>query len=992
MHGRGVFHRDIKPENVFLTGTDGGSLVAKLVDFGLSLAELAPAEARTSTGVTVGTPEYMAPERIAGSDGDLRSDVYALGVVLFELVTLRLPFVGEMRSIEYAHLSFRPPRPSRFAALPDALESVILRCLAKEPAERFPDAGALHAAFTDGFAGGGFERESPSMAGGQNTTLSSTRQQAALIFLHHARASAIDFQAVLQPFGGQLAHFSAASGVCAFTHNAGEHPAERALAAAEALQAAGLTSRLIVDVDVVTVKARSDGVPRISSPLFTQASRFPREVDPQAVLLTSAARETLPGLPGQSVPGRPDHFVLLRRTSGSPAEALPPITGEAAGLLFGRDQDLQALAAEAGRALADKRPRVATALAEQGLGKTRLLVELARRLRAEHPGAEVIHLSAREGTGQDADEGLAELLRRAFNLPMDLRPDRGYELLVEYLGERTEAAAAGLLLGWLAPDNPDVRSLRAAPGVLRANAARAGSEALRRLANRRPVMVLLDDAQRADAALLDALEQATVAELPLWVCAFARPEFANSRPSWGQRAAHAQVRRLGPLDRGSAVGLCRHLLEPVSHVPEPVLDRLVDRTEGIPVLIHGLIRELRREGLVREQAGKVWVVDTDVLDRLSDSPLTQWLASRELDELPAELAGHARLLSLLLPEIAADEVEGVLGAMDVDLLDAFPLDARVGTERLRQSGLLLGRGADRTAFRTEMMREAVARTVNEGLALRVHRAALAYYRAALLPDAARLPGLAWHAAAVGEKEQAAGAYLALAEAASDRHRYLEAELLYNRALAQLAESDQTGRLRALRGRGVMRYRLWRLEESLADLAQARELATARGDVATIADILVEEATALDWLFQYAQSRQRAEQARDLFRTGAPIALEARILLALGRSLNRFNEDLEAAKLLREAERLGRSLGDEGYEVRVIADLMLGFLLPFLGLTRESEERLSSVQALCEEKGDELHLAAMYQNRSCPLGLRERPRPVRGGQHQRAPACAPPRET
>jgi len=57
----------------------------------------------------------MAPEQIGGRDGDLRSDVYALGVMLFELCTLRLPFTGERREIEYAHLSFRPPRPSRLA-------------------------------------------------------------------------------------------------------------------------------------------------------------------------------------------------------------------------------------------------------------------------------------------------------------------------------------------------------------------------------------------------------------------------------------------------------------------------------------------------------------------------------------------------------------------------------------------------------------------------------------------------------------------------------------------------------------------------------------------------------------------------------------------------------------------------------------------------------------------------------------------------------------
>jgi eukaryotic-like serine/threonine-protein kinase len=206
--------------------------------------------------------------------------------------------------------------------------------------------------------------------------------------------------------------------------------------------------------------------------------------------------------------------------------------------------------------------------------------------------------------------------------------------------------------------------------------------------------------------------------------------------------------------------------------------------------------------------------------------------------------------------------------------------------------------------------------------------------------------------------------LLLAERARERHNYLEADLLYTRALAELDDAEDEGRQRAFKGRGIVRYRLARHDGSLADLAIARELAAKSGDVIAQADVMLDESMALDWLFEWHRSRELAERARKLVTRSAPPSLEARVLLALGRSFHRFNEDREAAQLLREAARLGEALGDEGYEVLVTANLLLGFLLPFIGLPDEAEERLNRTSALCEEKGDEFHLAAAWNNRSC----------------------------
>ena len=967
-HRQGVFHRDLKPENVFLVRDAGADPVAKLIDFGLTLTASMPATARTSAGMAIGTPEYMAPERIAGEDGDFRSDVYAVGVILFELLTLRPPFVGDLREVEYAHLSFRPPPPSRFAVVPEPLEQVILRSLSKDPARRFPSGLAFREAFAEALAATGLGGAAPAALTTRQGAISvASRQTAAVIFMEQIHPAVLEIQACVQPFGGLLAHLAGNRCVFAFTHRAGDHPGQRALAAAEALVAAGLARRLVVDVGSVAVRPRSDGPARVTSPMFSDAGRFPGANDPEGIVITAAAREILPLIACESAQGRADHFVLLSRTEQDLIKTIELTSRDAAGPIVGREEELRILFDEAGPALAERRPRIASVIGEQGMGKTRLRLELAHQMRAEMSEVEVIDLGAREAVGKATeDEVLAELLRRTLDLPRDPPAPAQHDSVIRRLGARaSEAAAAGLVLGWLAPDDPAVRSLRAAPGVLRANAARAAMTALLRLAQRRPVVVLLDDAQWADDATLDALEQATVSEVPLWVCAFAKPAFATSRPGWGQRAAGSHVLRLGPLDASATAELCRHLLEPATHTPKPVVDRLARRTEGVPLLIHDLIRSLRRNGLVRKQAGGVWVVASEVLDDLADSPLTEWLAGRELDELPTELASHARLLSLLPAEFTVQEIEGVVGAMDRTLADDFPMDVWVGTRRLHQSGLLVRRSGGRFVFRTEVMRDAVARTVPETLASRIHRAALAYHRETPAERVGRLPRMAWHAAAAGERNVSAEAYLALAEAARERHNYLEAELLYTRCLSQLDEQDTTGCLRARRGRGIMRYRLGRHDDSLADLALAQELAQAGSDAFTQADVLLDEAMALDWLFDWQRSRELADRARKLFPLGAPLAMEARILLALGRSLHRFNQDEEAAKLLRNASRLGDLARRRRIRGRqVIADLLLGFLLPFIGLPVEAEERLRRVERLCLDKGDELHLAAAWQNRSC----------------------------
>ncbi|GAA2353733.1 serine/threonine-protein kinase [Streptomyces violaceusniger] len=141
-HDAGIMHRDIKPSNILITPSGN----VKVFDFGIARAAdpYATADRLTQTGFIVGTPPYMAPEQARGFP-EPRSDLYALGCLLFELITGRLPFQAP-DTVGYltAHLTQEPPTPSSVCAgVPPAWDDLVLRLLHKDPAQRYPNAADL---------------------------------------------------------------------------------------------------------------------------------------------------------------------------------------------------------------------------------------------------------------------------------------------------------------------------------------------------------------------------------------------------------------------------------------------------------------------------------------------------------------------------------------------------------------------------------------------------------------------------------------------------------------------------------------------------------------------------------------------------------------------------------------------------------------------------------------------------------------------------------
>ncbi len=141
MHGQGVVHRDLKPENVLVTAEGK----VKLMDFGIALDESARRLTWSGLSTTIGTPDYMAPEQVSGRHGDARTDIYALGTMLYEMLTGNLPFEGSnVYAMMRAKTSEDPQPPSRF--LPDLdphLEEIVLHAIERVPRNRYASAAEM---------------------------------------------------------------------------------------------------------------------------------------------------------------------------------------------------------------------------------------------------------------------------------------------------------------------------------------------------------------------------------------------------------------------------------------------------------------------------------------------------------------------------------------------------------------------------------------------------------------------------------------------------------------------------------------------------------------------------------------------------------------------------------------------------------------------------------------------------------------------------------
>ncbi|XXY17586.1 protein kinase [Sorangium sp. So ce216] len=871
-HARGVVHRDLKPDNLFLV--EGGERVT-LLDFGLTRrVGQEPGEDLTRTGFAAGTPAYMAPEQLRGARQlDARADVYAFGVILYQLLTVRLPFDGDEAAVAHGHLALRPRRPSHIVPVPPALEALVLACLAKQPGQRPADADVLRRELAAACAAAPGV-PAPAAPTPRPAILADGPQPAVILLIEHDGEAAAILDAITAR-GGFPARQRGARHVAVFSGLDVEDPARAALSAARAVLGSH-GGRAALHLAGVTIRRRPGAPPATYGAALDRPETWLPPGAWAGVAVTSALSETLP-----------ETDRAAARTPTGPA-AEPPTEVP----FLGRAPLVEAIAASLSGALDGGSPTLVTALGDHGLGKSRLAAEVAALVCRAYPDAQVLLL---EGT---AAATAPELARRA---------------------------AEGRLA------------------------------------------VILDDAHWADRALLDALEAATLdgSGCRLWVFVTTHPRLLSARPTWGARTRHHLRLSLDPLDDGAALELAAALLRPAEYPPAAVLERLVRWSGGSPFALTEIVRALRRAGVIRRRPGaRSFYVSTADVDALPASPVFQWLAARRLAALPPDLAACARLCAALGASFHREEVEWVEDALERAGGAGSPVDAGVGLAALVDEGLLAGSDGGRLSFRDAPIQDAIEDLLAPAQRTAIHEHALAYWRPRASHEAAALEPIARHAAACGRRDEAAGALLRLGGAALAVHAHAEADLRYTAALALLdggEGADPRRRAEALAGRGRGRYRIGRAPEAWEDLREARALAEALGDRALLAELILEEATALDWLREFELSAQRAGEAAPLVAALALPRLSVRLLLARGRAAGRRGELPEAIVLLEQARAAAAAQGD--HEPLVIALLILGALLTFTGRPDAAEARFDEAIARATAEGDRVHLVMAHYNRT-----------------------------
>jgi tetratricopeptide (TPR) repeat protein len=909
LHRGGFAHRDLKPENIFI-----GADRAVLIDFGLAQASSGELSSRlTEADQGVGSPYYMSPERCEGEPGGAASDVYALGVILFELVTGRPPFHGAEADIRVSHRLRRPPAASELAPAAAPLDAFLARCLAKSPPER-PTADELAGAIAAA------SQPSPRVRAARSNP---RRAVPCGVLYADGDIDVAALSRILDAHRGELVGLAGRTAAAVFLPGAAGRPVRRAVLAAEAALAEAGASRAGVDRMDVSVRTGRRGV-QVLSPLAERGAELLARAG-SGLYLSDAARA---GLGSDTA-----------RTLSSAVEGEAP--------LLGREAIVERLAGAAARAIDAEAPAVVEVVGPIGMGKSRVCRALAS---AVEKRCTVIALALPEPAAGDPYRALIAIARAVV---ADAGPDGALEV---------HALALAHALGSLPDGDERIRRLSAAPGAYRSALVHGVAVAIARRAAG-GLVLLVDDAQHADDACLDALRR-SASTGRIWICLFSRqPLLSTELAGVGLPGPRTESIDLEPLAAGPAAALCRHLLAPVVDMPRDAVERMVERAQGSPLLLEEVVRALRAAGAIRAHArGHDYYLATDALG--GDLPVADWLVDGELGRLPADLLLHACQAAVLGMEVSVEDARDLADELIRDgRTELVPLDPERALATLVDREVLVRHG-ESFRLRSPLLRDALLARLPADRAVPIHGAAAAFLERRLRDrpgDRALLARLAGHAAA-GQLERAALIYADLADGARDAHAYLEAEALYGRTLDLLSGGATAFELRARRGRALMRYRLGRYEDSLHDHGRARELCRELGDREAEAHVLLDEATALDWLIDFAESAERVEQAARLAAGLDSPLLSARLLMARGRCAHRIDRSPEAIELLERSVETISSLGPEGYETLVAARLLLLFLLPGVGRTEAAEAIGDALEAACAAHGDRLHLMATFGNR------------------------------
>ena len=637
LHTAGIVHRDLKPSNFYLVGSPSGPVELKLIDLGTARA--GGRTALTTEGWTVGTPAYMSPEQARG-DADISalSDVFSLGIVLFELLTGRRPFRGADHYAILAKIVLEDaPRLSELVTgAPPELDTIVARALAKRPEHRFPSAREMSEELARLMA-------RPSSRGGGTVELATLSRvplgEEATVQVRMPRVSTLHEQRVVTAvFAGLVGEGSLGSLRLASAAPGEAGPSSRALGAGiDVMQrfaqiavehGAALHATLGSRMIAVFGGAHSSGDEGVrAAGTALGAAELPGV---RLAMVTGRVHADSEGMGGDAIERgaalldryrgsvRLDaptarlvsaHFIVEEEPDGAilrgerGIDDAPPMLLGRRTPCVGRDRELAVLEGIFEECATERVARVALVTGPAGIGKSRARHELLRRIipRGE---VEVIY-----GRGASLSAGspfgmIAPAIRRAAGIldgePLAAQVQKLRARLARRL-EGKDLARVAAFVGELAqvPSRGDgddaLRAARADPMLMGDSMRSAWEDWLLAECSAHPVILVLDDLHWGDLPSVKAVDGALrhLRDSPFMVLSLARPDVHAQFPGlWAERAVHEI--RLGPLSRKASERLVMEALAP-EVAPETVA-RIVARAEGNAFYLEEMVRAVAAGG------------------------------------------------------------------------------------------------------------------------------------------------------------------------------------------------------------------------------------------------------------------------------------------------------------------------------------------------------------------------------------------------------------
>ncbi|WP_394828127.1 protein kinase domain-containing protein [Pendulispora albinea] len=974
-HRAGITHRDLKPSNVFIA-KDG---TAKILDFGVAIFTHEPGAMNQGLW---GTPRYMSPEQWKGEPQDGRSDIWAVGVMFFELLTGSAPFDGSTITEIRDDVISPQPAPSLRAIRPEMPEEadwIAQRSMMKRAADRFGTADELldalvklQVALTQVMRARTDDtnlRAAPKPEMRQVTVLSCAPGDAPELMdergLEEATALLHDFfevcSTVVRELEGTILLLLGPRFVACFgyptTH---EDNAPRALRAAtlivDAMQGRG-GARIGVATSLSI--ARRTGHASASVAFQAEALHVAQGLEGRA-----GRNEILIGHTTEALVR--SNFELERceetRETGRCYRVLRPTNTRFDGIadghripLVGRERELEVLRELSERVKAGKGQFVWIA-GEAGIGKSRLVAQHLERAAVDSQS--IVRCQCWPHFQNSALEPIFDGILRKLGLRRDAPAHEKLGLLEAALAAASLSLPEHLplLARFLGiPTGDRDAPLFISPDLLRRRMQSILATLLEHMALQRPLVLLVEDAHWSDTSTLDLLEvllDRMVATRAM-VLVTARPEFD---PSW-PRSSHLHRMALARLS-SEEVGAMIAFASQGRSLPSPIVEQLVQRTDGVPLFVEELTRSVADAFHEAEQRGLP--IPLDAFASGSIPATLEDLLRARLGALSREGQDVARVAAVLDRDATYDMIRMISGLAEASL--------RIGLMQLVETGILRRQAhgtSSAYAFKHALVRDAAYRSLVKNERREVHRRAAEMLVEHFPESIERHPELAaMHFMEAGRHEQAAIYFERAGERASDRLANTDAAAHYALAIAQLrmlaegeARDGHELSLQLARGMALMAANGPISPDVQAPYARVRELAPlARGrDIASFQSLF-----GLNQFYLGAGDLEAAaEVARDLIALADEAGDEEMWILAraaLGPCLSFLGDFVEARRCLEagfalyDVRKHGKLAMRIGFDPGVTLGLLLGEVLWFLGYPDRALERSREVVSLAREVG------------------------------------------